>query len=56
MGFNMLGKHSPLVHWAIHVRWANIIHYLGALLALAFSVLWEQVSGACKKVYRIVYL
>jgi len=46
MGLLMLGQHSRLVHWAIHLQWANILHYLGAMLALAFSVIWDQVGGS----------
>mmetsp|Transcript_25348 Transcript_25348/g.68866 ORF Transcript_25348/g.68866 Transcript_25348/m.68866 type:complete len:370 (-) Transcript_25348:415-1524(-) len=42
IGMNMLGKQNALIHWLNHLRWANILHFLGAILALAFSVVWEQ--------------
>eukprot|EP00803_Ostreobium_quekettii_P003749 evm.model.scf_156.15 EVM.evm.TU.scf_156.15 scf_156:117852-121906(+) len=33
----------PLLQWAIHFHWAHIFQFLGVILALAFSVLWDQV-------------
>eukprot|EP00983_Pelagomonas_calceolata_P062519 1147333-Pelagomonas_calceolata.AAC.4 len=47
IGMNMLGKQNALIHWLNHLRWANILHFLGAILALAFSVVWEQGWMAC---------
>ncbi|EFJ40148.1 hypothetical protein VOLCADRAFT_121755 [Volvox carteri f. nagariensis] len=34
---------SPAVRWLAAARAANILHFLAALLMLAFSVLWNQV-------------
>lgn len=33
----------PRLARLLHARWANILHFLAAILALAFSVVWDQV-------------
>ncbi|WIA17126.1 hypothetical protein OEZ85_014019 [Tetradesmus obliquus] len=37
----LAGKHA-LLGWFIYGKWANIMHFLGCVLCLAFSVAWEQ--------------
>jgi hypothetical protein len=39
------GKHA-LLAWFIYGKWANIMHFLGCVLCLAFCVAWEQVSSS----------
>lgn len=46
-----LAGRSGLARWAVYGRWANILHFLMALLALAFSVIWDQASGVCTRVW-----
>jgi hypothetical protein len=36
------GRHV-LLGWFINGKWANIMHFLGCVLCLAFSVAWDQV-------------
>ncbi|GIL63460.1 hypothetical protein Vafri_17498 [Volvox africanus] len=43
IGVNALSAISPMARWLVTRRAANILHFLGAQLALAFSVLWDQV-------------
>lgn len=38
-----LAERSTAFNWFLHARWANTLQFLGAVLALAFSVLWDQV-------------
>ena len=45
IAMHMLGEQSALIHWLNRFRWVDIKQFLGALLALAFSVLWRQVKG-----------
>lgn len=40
--FSHLATKSPWLHWAFFSRWANIKHFLGVLLFLAFSPLYNQ--------------
>jgi hypothetical protein len=42
----MSRKWGPRVLWVARGRWCNVLHFLGALLVLAFSVIWDQVSPA----------
>mmetsp|Transcript_14735 Transcript_14735/g.36745 ORF Transcript_14735/g.36745 Transcript_14735/m.36745 type:complete len:387 (-) Transcript_14735:193-1353(-) len=37
------GQQHPRLWWAARAKWVNTKHFLGALLALAFSPLWDQV-------------
>jgi len=33
-----------LLNWFVNGKWANIMHFLGCVLCLAFSVAWKQVG------------
>jgi hypothetical protein len=35
-----------LLNWFINGKWANIMHFLGCVLCMAFSVAWNQVGLA----------
>lgn len=43
-------RSSPTLHAVIYNRWCNILHFLCAMLAMALSVLWDQV---CKHVLAL---
>mmetsp|Transcript_8179 Transcript_8179/g.17534 ORF Transcript_8179/g.17534 Transcript_8179/m.17534 type:complete len:266 (+) Transcript_8179:325-1122(+) len=43
LGVNIVSRHVPLLHWFVYLKAATALHFLIALLALAFSVLWDQV-------------
>lgn len=43
--FDALANHSPVFSWMLYGHWANVMHFLGAVLALAFSVAWDQVGS-----------
>lgn len=40
--FSGLAAKSPAARWALYADWANIKHFLGVLLFLAFSPLFDQ--------------
>ncbi len=40
--FSAAAERSPLAAWLMFIRWADIKHFLGAMLALAFGCLWDQ--------------
>lgn len=40
-----LAERSSWVRWATKAPAATVLHFLGALLTLAFSVLWDQVGS-----------
>jgi hypothetical protein len=42
VAFCPAGRHALLASF-IYGKWANIMHFLGCVLCLAFSVAWEQV-------------
>jgi hypothetical protein len=42
---NWLAAQHPLLGWALNVHWSQTPHYLAVVLALAFSVAWDQVGG-----------
>jgi hypothetical protein len=42
--FCIAGRHA-LLGWFINGKWANIMHFLGCVLCLAFSVAWDQVRA-----------
>ena len=44
LAVNILSPHLPFLGWFTSVRWATVMHFLLALLALPFSVLWDQVG------------
>eukprot|EP00775_Hariotina_reticulata_P013409 gene13409-13537_t len=39
---NYLAGKNILLNWFINGKWANIMHFLGCVLCLAFSVAWNQ--------------
>jgi hypothetical protein len=44
LAVSLLSPRFPLLGWFATVRWATAMHFLLALLALPFSVLWDQVG------------
>jgi DNA mismatch repair protein MutS2 len=41
--FNALSKWNWLLGWFLNFQWSTVAHFLGCVLALAFSVAWDQV-------------
>ncbi len=45
LAIELLSPRLPALGWFATTRYADVMHFLLALLALPFSVLWEQVLG-----------
>jgi len=43
--FSALGRKLPFIDWFLRSPWSNAMHFLGAVLCLAFSALWDQVRA-----------
>ncbi|KAF6255128.1 hypothetical protein COO60DRAFT_1702962 [Scenedesmus sp. NREL 46B-D3] len=47
----LAGRHA-LLGWFVYGKWANIMHFLGCVLCLAFSVAWNQPDHLFSRILR----
>ena len=45
IAFNWLASRSGFLRWLLRYQWSHTMNQLLLVLGLAFSVLWDQVSG-----------